>query len=304
MHANKHEGSKAHFITQPSRWVFRFQAHRKAVGFFYVRKAGANLPKGIHTMFEDLDLAALGLEIPEDKAAALKEALTAKGQEVIDREVSGLKTKNNQLMGTVKATKSELDQIKSQFDGLDIDSVKTLLSKAATDEESKLLAEGKIDVVLDKRTERMRSEYDKTLAAEKDRADKAEAFANRFRDKVLADSIRTAAQKAGALPEAAEDIILRAKGTFTLNENGEAVAVDGEGQVVFGKDAKTPLSPLEWAEALRESAPHLWPKATGAGETGDRGTKGGMKKRSDMNAADVAAFVKEHGQDAYLKLPK
>jgi hypothetical protein len=255
-------------------------------------------------MFDDLDLAELGLEIPEDKVAGLKEALTNKTQEVIDQAVAGLKAKNTQLMGTVKSTKSELDRLKSQFEGLDIDSVKALLTKAATDEETRLLAEGKIDEVLNARTERMRTSFERNLSAEKERADRAEAFANRFRDKVLADCIRTAAQKVGALPEAFEDIVLRARGTFTLNEEGEAVAVDKDGQAILGSDGKTPLSPLEWAESLREIAPHLWPKATGAGETGDRGTKGAVKKRSEMTASEKAAFVKENGQDAYLKLPK
>lgn len=246
-------------------------------------------------MFEDLDLAALGLEIPEDKAAAIKEALAAKGQEALDRAVTGLKTKNSELLGTIKTTKGELDQLKGQFEGLDIESVKALLARAATDEETRLLAEGKIDDVINRRTERLRGDYDKQLQAEKARAEKAEAFANQFKDKVLADSIRAASIKAGALPEASEDIILRARGTFQLNEHGEAVAVDKDGEVIYGKDGKTPLSPLEWAESLRESAPHLWPKAVGAGQTGDKGAKGVSKKASEMNASEKAQYISEHG---------
>ena len=58
-------------------------------------------------MFEDLDLAELGLDLPEDKVAALKEALTAKGQEAIDKAVTGLKTKNQELLGSVKTAKGE-----------------------------------------------------------------------------------------------------------------------------------------------------------------------------------------------------
>lgn len=81
-------------------------------------------------MFEDLDLAGLGLDLPEDKVAALKETLAAKGQEAIDKAVTGLKTKNQELLGSVKTAKGELDQFKAQFDGLDLDAVKGLLSKA------------------------------------------------------------------------------------------------------------------------------------------------------------------------------
>lgn len=68
------------------------------------------------------------------------------------------------------------------------------------------------------------------------------------------DAIRSAALKAGALPEASDDLILRAKGTFQLNDEGEAVAVDANGDVLFGKDGKTPLTPVEWAESLKETA--------------------------------------------------
>lgn len=246
-------------------------------------------------MFDDLDLAELGLELPEEKAAALKEALAAKGKEALDQAVTGLKAKNQELLGTIKTTKGELDQLKGQFEGLDIEAVKGLLKKAGEDEETRLIAEGKLDEVVSKRTERLRSDLDKQLQAEKSRADKAEAFANQFRDKVLADSIRSAALKAGALPEASEDIILRARSTFQLNEHGEAVAVDKDGEVIYGKDGKTPLSALEWAESLRESAPHLWPKAVGAGQTGDKGANGVNKKAPEMSASEKAQFISEHG---------
>ncbi|MFA5662389.1 hypothetical protein, partial [Castellaniella sp.] len=231
-----------------------------------------------------------------------KDALSAKGKDAIDAAVAGLKSKNSELLGSLKTTKADLDALKGQFDGLDIEAVKGLLKKASEDEETRLIAEGKIEDVLAKRTERLRADLAKQLKAQKDRADKAEDFASRFRDRVLSDSIREAATKAGALPEAADDIILRARGTFKLNDAGEPVAMNGD-EVVLGKDGKTPLSPLEWAESLKETAPHLWPRAVGAGQTGDKGGEA-AKKRSEMSAADMAAFIQQHGQAAYLNLPK
>lgn len=208
-------------------------------------------------------------------------AITTEIQALIDQQVAGLRAKNSELLGSLRTTKTELEGFKTQFEGLDIDAVKGLLNKVGQDEETRLLAEGKLDEVISKRTERLRGDYDKQLSAEKARADKAEAFAAKYSDKVLADSIRAAAIKAGALPEAAEDIILRARGTFKLSEDGEAIATDRDGEVIYGKDGKTPLSPLEWAESLRETATHLWPRAQGAGQTGDNGGKA-TKKFSDM----------------------
>lgn len=248
----------------------------------------------------DFDPAEIGLQLDETQAKALKEAIGGKVQQYVEREVTGLKNKNQELLGSLKSTKTELESIKGQFEGLDIEAVKGLLKKASQDEETRLIAEGKLDEVVSKRTERLRADLDKQLKAEQERAQKAEAFANRFRDKVLADSIRAAALKAGALPEAAEDIILRARGTFTLNEDGEAVAVDADGQVIYGKDGKTPLTPLEWAESLRESAPHLWPRAQGAGPTGDNGGKA-TKKWGDYTEAERAELARSN-PEAFKKL--
>lgn len=255
-------------------------------------------------MFDDIDLSELGLDLPDDKAAALKEALGAKAKELLEQETSGLKGKNSELLGKLKTAQGDLDSFKSQFDGLDIEAVKAIVSKAGQDEETRLIAEGKIDEVVSRRTERLRGDLEKQLQAERDRADKAETFANQFKDRVLSDSIREAASKAGALAEASDDIILRARSVFSLNEDGMPVAIDKDGQVIYGKDGKTPLSPLEWAEGLRESASHLWPRAQGAGQVGDKGGKGGGKKRSEMSALEMAAYIKEHGQEAYLKLPQ
>lgn len=221
----------------------------------------------------------------------------------VETSVSGLKTKNTELLGKLKDTTGRLTQFESQFEGLNIDAVKGLLAKAGQDEETKLLTEGKIDEVFGKRTERLRGDFEKQLAGEKARADKSDAFASKFRDKVLGDSIRAAAIKAGALPEATDDLILRAKGQFSLNEEGEAVAVDKDGQAILGKDGKTPLSPLEWAESLRESAPHLWPRASGTNAPGGGGGNAALK-RSEMSSVQKREFLTKNGQDAYLKLPK
>ncbi|MBD8159227.1 hypothetical protein IFU23_14070 [Pantoea agglomerans] len=230
--------------------------------------------------------------------------ITPEIQQLIDQRinsaVNGLKTKNSELLGTIKQQKDNL----ARFDGIDPDAVKTILQRFSDDEEAKLIAEGKIDDVLNKRTERLRADVDKQIKAANERAEKAEAFTKKFSDRVLGDAIRSAALKTGALPGAADDIILRARGTFTLNDDGEAVAIDGEGNPVLGKDGKTPLSPLEWAESLKETAPHLFPQAEGTGAGGHRSGAGGALKRSEMTSQQKADYIRKHGQQAFLRLPK
>lgn len=131
--------------------------------------------------------------------------ITPEIQKLIDdqvaAQVSGLKTKNSELLGTIKQQKDNL----SRFDGIDPDAVRGILQRFSDDEEAKLIAAGKIDEVLDKRTERLRADVDKQIKAANERADKAEAFSGKFRDRVLGDAIRSAASKAGALAEASDD---------------------------------------------------------------------------------------------------
>ena len=233
------------------------------------------------------------------ESPAIKAAIAT----AVEASVSGLKTKNTELLGKLKDTTGKLTQFETQFEGIDIDAVKGLLSRAGQDEETKLLTEGKVDEVFNRRTERLRADTDKQLKTITARAEKAEAFAAKFQGKVLGDSVRGAALKAGALPEATDDIILRAKGVFSLNDEGEAVAVDESGETIFGKDGKTPLTPLEWAESLRESAPHLWPRASGTQAPGGGGGQAAFK-RSEMNAEQKRDYQRKHGQTAFLQLPK
>ncbi|MGE9550453.1 hypothetical protein ACQPT2_04340 [Erwinia amylovora] len=220
--------------------------------------------------------------------------------ERVNSAVSGLKGKNSELLGTIKQQKDNL----ARFDGIDPDAVKTILQRFTDDEEAKLIAEGKIDDVLNKRTERLRADVDKQIKVANDRADKAEAFAGKFRDRVLGDVIRSAALKAGALAGATDDIFLRGRSTFTLNDDGEAVAVDGEGNPVLGKDGKTPLTPPEWIESLKETAPHLFTPAEGTGAGGHKQGAGGVLKRSVMTSQQKSDYIRKHGQQAYLRLPK
>lgn len=218
---------------------------------------------------------------------------------------AGLKKALQSERDAAKAMRQELSGVKEQLgqlDGLDITGIKQLLEKAGQDEESRLIAEGKVDEVFARRTERLKQAHEKDLVAANERAEKAEARAKRYDARVLSDSIREAASKTGALTEASDDIILRARDVFSLNDDGVPVALDADGQVVYGKDGSTPLTPVEWAESLQEVAPHLWPRAQGAGPTGDRGGKSG-RKWGDFTETERAQMAREDpkGFDQLMK---
>ena len=101
-----------------------------------------------------------GIEITPEIQKLIDERVTS--------EVTGLKSKNSELLGTIKQQKENL----SRFDGIDPDAVRGILQRFSDDEEAKLIAAGKIDEVLDKRTERLRADVDKQIKAANERAEK------------------------------------------------------------------------------------------------------------------------------------
>ncbi|MBK0412503.1 hypothetical protein QFB56_08320 [Acinetobacter pittii] len=236
------------------------------------------------------DEIKVDLENPEIKAAI---------QDAVDEAVKGLKDKNAELIKDKKELKDELGSLKSKVEGLDLDAIKVLLDKSNQDEESKLIAEGKIEEVIQKRTEKMREEHDKVLKAEKERADKAEAYAEKFKKSVVQSQIVQAAIELEALPEATPDIAFLAQTKFALDENGKAVAVDENGDVVIGKDGQTPMTPKEWVESLREQKPYYWPKPNGMGAPRSNNSKGQpdiLKADGSVNMTKLAQLRNENPQ--------
>lgn len=206
-------------------------------------------------------------------------------QAEVDALVNGLKGKNSELLGKLKEQKaavSDATERLKQFDGIDPESVRTILKRFSDDEEAKLIAEGKIDEVLEKRTEMMRTSHEKDLQALQGELEKAQAVATKFTDRVLADSVRAAGSEAGIHKAAFEDAIYRAKGAFEINSDGEIIAKDGK----FDSDGK-PLTPKAWFEGMKEQAPHWFPAPQGGGmsnnATGNagKGKLGGTKAESE-----------------------
>jgi hypothetical protein len=224
-----------------------------------------------------------------DSAAAIQKA--------VDEAVAGLKAKNSELLGKLK----ERDDKLKDFDGIDPNAVRNILKRFADDEEAKLIADGKIDDVLNRRTERMKADYDKKLADAMAAAESAAKRAQAFQGRVLDDSIRAAAVKAGLHQHAIDDALFRARSMFTLDESGQAIAVGDDGKPVLGKDGKSPFTPLEWLEGMKEKAPHWYPAtASGGGASGGGGSGApSNKKASEMTPGEKAKFIADNGLDKW-----
>lgn len=224
----------------------------------------------------------IDLNDPEVQAAIQKAA---------DEQVQGLKTKNNELIQANKDLKTELTGIKSQLEGVDLTAVKELLAKAGQDEETKLIAEGKIDEVIQKRTEKMRQDHEKQMGTVIEKAAKAEAYANQFKQSVVKGQIAQAFSGIGGLAEATDDVTALALSQFALDEKGNAVMIGTDGEPIIGKDGTNPLSPKEWVENLKENKPYFFPRANG---TNAPGSSTAVKKWSDYSESERAAIAREN----------
>lgn len=219
--------------------------------------------------------------------------ITPEVQALIDQQVAGLKAKNSELIQASKAAKAEAEALKQQFEGVDIDAVKGLLKRASQDEETRMLAEGKVDEVFNRRTERLKADFDKQFQAKDAELQRAQQANQKLSARALSDAVAKAAVKAGALPAALDDIVLRAQHNgWGVNDDGDVIAHKGD-EVQFGKDGKTPLTAEEWAESLREAAPHLFQQPQGTGAPGSSGGGSGKTmKRADFARLTPAEQVK------------
>lgn len=225
----------------------------------------------------------------EDVATQIRKA--------VDEATTGLKNKNSELLGKVKEQTESL----KRFDGIDPDAVRNILKRFSDDEEASLIAKGEIDTVLNKRTERMKADYEKKLADAAGVAEGATKRAQAFQGRVLDDAIRAAAAKAGIHQHAIEDALFRARAMFTLDENGHAVQLGDDGKPLLGKDGKSPFAPLEWLEGMKDKAPHWFPAtASGSGAASSAANNNGKKTASRaqfdaMNQNERMAFSKAGG---------
>lgn len=201
---------------------------------------------------------------------------------MLERETTGLKTKNAELLGKVR----DFDTKLKAWDGLEPDKVRKLLTTFEENEELKLLAEGKHDEVINRRIEREQAAWQsqmETLRGELEDRDTKLASANsQVRDLMIDTTVLTAFQAEGGLPTASDDIIYRATVFFDV-EDGLVVARDTAGELIRGKDG--PITIKEWIVNLKTTAPHLFPGSQGAGG----GSGGGSQTDTEVKMAAAAS---------------
>jgi hypothetical protein len=232
-----------------------------------------------------------------EETAQAAEQQETNPNDAIEKATAALAAKNSQLI----AEKRKLAEDLRRFEGVDPEEFKTLKSERERLEEEKLKAEGKADEIAERRMEKAKAEYLKQIESIKG---ENSALSEKLKDQernILRGQAQAAASGKVHSDESAMGIIAdMAEKQFVHNENGVPVMLDQDGNVVLGKDGKTPFTLKEWVESLKDTHKFLFPSLnTGGGATGG---KPGSTTKSIQRAAFFnlppdrqAAYIREGG---------
>lgn len=205
-------------------------------------------------------------------------------------EVSGAVDKS--VVDEFRTKNIELLKEAEKFKDLNPQKYQELMELQRQREEKQLLDNGEVDKVVENRVKAMREQYE----TEKNQLVSTNTNMSRQLETLMIDNtVRATATKNGVRPEAIDDVLLRAKTVFQIKD-GNVVALDKEGKVVYGKDGTTPLGPDEWATGLKQQAPHLYLSSQGGGAgNGFGGGNGGGNAGNLKGVGKIAAGLSEGG---------
>lgn len=222
-------------------------------------------------------------------------------------DLTGLKSALERQKADRKAAEQQFKDLKDRFGDLDPDKAREALKKIQELEDKKLIDAGKLDEVLNQRTERMRADHENQIGAFRKSTEtltkERDVLSSQLSELLIDNALKDAAVKAGVKPTAIADAVLRGKQLYRLKD-GKPVPMRGE-NIVYGKNPNEPMPMEEWLSGMATEAPHWFEESNGGGAGNKGGGKPGAtkKKRSEMTNAEKSAFISEYGSTEYLKLP-
>jgi len=164
------------------------------------------------------------------------------------------------------------------------DALAAIQTKIDDLEKKGLIHEGNYEELLTRATEKMKLDFDTKLgdstAAFNELSDKYKTTVNGYNTEKINSELRKAAESAGVIPGAIDDVVFRGNGIFNFGDDGKIEARDSEGNL--RKIGNKQMTPKNFVESLKENAVHFWPQSEGAGATGGSG----------KGSNDVNPFVK------------
>lgn len=216
------------------------------------------------------------------------------GKYQLDVEGAAPKQKLNEFRENNVNLLKELDTVKSKLnklDGFDIDAFNNFVKNQQDTKEQQLIKAGKIDELVEHRSEAMKNKYENDL---KSLNDKFSLVSNKLQSTLIDGELAKVAASIGVKPTAIDDVLLRGKQLFTLTEDGNVVAKVGD-QVRFNSENK-PYNISDFMGELSKSAPHLFAESSGGGQNNLKANNGidNVKtvSRQDKKSWDIDAINK------------
>jgi hypothetical protein len=213
-------------------------------------------------------------------------------------ELKAATKKEREARSVIEKELAAKAEFAKQFEGLNPEEIKEAIAFKQQSEEKKLLDEGEF--------EKIRAKDRDDTKAKLDAKDLEIAERDKFIDKEIFEAkLQSEFIGAGGILEASPDAInsLRAFTKFERKGIETSIKVLDE----HGLDAGVSLDEFIKTK-FREVKPWFFPASGAAGSGAGGGAsgqgRGGSKSRSAMSVQEKSAYIAEHGQESYLKLPQ
>jgi hypothetical protein len=229
-----------------------------------------DIPAGMETLFTEQDgvHTLTGVEGVVDKSR-LNEFRENNIQ--LRKDIEAREEAVAQSGAEMKAITEQMEAMKNQFAGVDLEEWKAIQIERKDVEEKRLIEAGEVDQLINSRVNDVLAAQQKELAAQKSAYEKqilglqddVVGYNGQLNTMLVDNELAKIAGSQGVRASAVEDLLSRGRSIFRVEE-GMATAFNAEGRPMYDADAVTPLTIGKWIEGLTATAPHLFEMSTGA----------------------------------------
>jgi hypothetical protein len=216
--------------------------------------------------------------------------LDVEGGVVPKDRLNEFRTNNIQLMKKQDDITAQLEETLKklrQYDGIDLEEVKTLKAQAQQLRDKKLIDAGKIDELITERISGMKVDFEKQLELEKSEKTKLK---EQMENLLITEGLSKAAVAKGVRSVALADVLYRGREVFKVVDG--KVSPWKDGKVVYGKDG-SPLTMDAWLDTLVTDAPHLFEPSGGGNANNGSGGNANPKVLRSPSAVEFGKNLEE-----------
>jgi len=225
--------------------------------------------------------------LPEGVAEFYKQTEDGAYEIAVEGMVS--KSKLDEFRANNIRANKELEQKTEILSKIDLEEYSHLKDQQQKMKDQELMDAGKVEELVQQRTERALAEANHRIDASAQAMEEATqraSKAERERDQFLVETrIKDEGIAFGVRPEALPDVMARANHVFKLNpDTKELMAMQGDQPMYNAKSQ--PLQVNEWLQMTETSAPHLFKNSSGSGASGGTGQATRRVNLNDQSSID------------------